>query len=40
MSVANVYWITADTAGRLGTMARPRGGEWLADDLAALRRAV
>jgi protein-tyrosine phosphatase len=34
-----VYWIAVDAAGRLGTMARPRGGEWLADDLAALRDA-
>lgn len=34
-----VYWIATDGAGRLGTMARPRGGEWLADDLAALRGA-
>jgi hypothetical protein len=24
--------------GRLSTMARPRGGDWLADELAALRR--
>jgi protein-tyrosine phosphatase len=32
-----IYWIAADASGRLGTMARPRGGEWLADDLAALR---
>ena len=24
--------------GRLSTMARPRGGDWLADEMAALRR--
>lgn len=34
-----IYWISTIDAGRLGTMARPRGGEWLADDVAALRGA-
>ncbi len=33
-----IYWITAVDNGRLGTMARPRGGDWLAGDLAALRQ--
>ena len=32
-----LYWIATTTPGRLATMARPRGGDWLADELAALR---
>jgi protein-tyrosine phosphatase len=32
-----VYWISTPTTGRLATMARPRGGEWLEDELLALR---
>jgi protein-tyrosine phosphatase len=34
-----IYWVSTISVGRLGTMARPRGGEWLAGDLAALRGA-
>lgn len=33
-----VYWIATPATGRLATMARPRGGEWLADELGALKR--
>ena len=32
-----LYWIATPAAGRLATMARPRGGDWLAGELAALR---
>jgi protein-tyrosine phosphatase len=32
-----LYWIAAPAPGRLATMARPRGGDWLADELTALR---
>ena len=35
--VAELYWIQRVGAGRVGTMPRPRGGEWLADDLRSLR---
>lgn len=31
----NVYWIE-QPAGRLGVMARPRGGDWLGDEVRAL----
>lgn len=34
-----MFWITAPAPGRRATMPRPRGGDWLADDLAALRAA-
>ena len=33
-----VYWIPIDLPGRLGTMARPRGGDWLTRDLVLLKR--
>src|SRR5689334_7547977 len=32
-----LYWIPTPASGRLATMARPRGGDWLADELAAMR---
>ena len=32
-----VYWVEIDKPGRLGIMPRPRGGDWLADDLRRLR---
>jgi hypothetical protein len=32
-----LYWISTPTTGRLATMARPRGGDWLAEELVALR---
>jgi len=31
-----IYWIDDDYPGRLGVMARPRGGDWLADEIQAL----
>jgi protein-tyrosine phosphatase len=34
-----LYWIPQATSGRLAIAARPRGGDWLADDLRALRIA-
>ena len=34
----NLYWIEGPWPGRLAIVARPRGGEWLADDVSAWRR--
>lgn len=34
----NPYWIKAEGV-RLGIMARPRGDDWLADDIGILKRA-
>lgn len=34
-----LYWVEIPAAGRLATMARPRGGDWLADELVALHKA-
>lgn len=34
-----IFWIADAHPGRLGIMARPRGGDWLDDELQALRRA-
>ena len=36
---ANLYRIPAPVAGALSTMARPRGDDWLDDEMAALREA-
>lgn len=33
------YWIAGPWPGRLGIAARPRGGEWLEDEVRAWRRA-
>ena len=33
------FWIPTDTPGRLAILARPRGGDWLPDDVAAWKRA-
>lgn len=33
-----VFWINPGANGRLAIVPRPRGNEWLADDLAAIRR--
>lgn len=33
-----VHWIENATAGRLGTMSRPRGGDWLEDEIRALQQ--
>ncbi len=35
----SLHWVAGVDPGRLALMARPQGGEWLADDIAALRRA-
>lgn len=36
--MASVYWLSATSnVGKLGIMARPRGGEWLEDELMKLR---
>jgi hypothetical protein len=35
----SVYWIHAEFAGRLAIVPRPRGGDWLAEDVAALKAA-
>jgi protein-tyrosine phosphatase len=32
----NIYWITSPTLGRLGIMARPRGNDWLEDEIRLL----
>jgi protein-tyrosine phosphatase len=34
---STLFWIATPVPGRLATMARPRGGDWLAGDLGALR---
>jgi protein-tyrosine phosphatase len=37
MMQPTLFWIATGQAGRIATMARPRGGDWLADELSALR---
>lgn len=37
--IANLYRIPVPAAGALSTMARPLGGDWLDDEMAALREA-
>lgn len=34
-----IYWIDEFAAGRIGIMARPRGGDWLEDEIISLRQA-
>jgi protein-tyrosine phosphatase len=34
-----LYWIAISTPGRLAIMPRPRGGDWLEDEVKAWRRA-
>jgi protein-tyrosine phosphatase len=34
----NLFWIRASSSGRLAVAPRPRGGDWLADDIATWRR--
>ena len=34
-----LYWITTPTAGRLAIMPRPRGGDWLEDEIRSWRSA-
>lgn len=36
---ANVFWITGPWRGRLGIVSRPRGGDWLDEDMRAWREA-
>ena len=36
---AEMYWICEVGAGRLGIMPRPRGGDWLEDEIRSLRDA-
>jgi protein-tyrosine phosphatase len=35
----DLYWVPTDSPGRLAIMPRPRGGDWLADEVRAWRRA-
>jgi len=35
----DVHWIEAPIRERVGTLPRPRGGDWLADDLRRIREA-
>jgi protein-tyrosine phosphatase len=37
---AEIYWLPDQPAGRLGIMARPRGGEWLEDEITAWKREL
>jgi protein-tyrosine phosphatase len=34
-----LYWVAGPGPGRLGLAARPRGGDWLEDEIASWRRA-
>ena len=36
---SNIYWIPGSWAGRLAILARPRGNDWLADEIRAWREA-
>lgn len=35
----DVYWIDAPAPGRFAILARPRGGDWLTDEVAGWKRA-
>lgn len=35
---SGIYWIEGPWPGKLGVAARPRGGDWLADEIANWRR--
>ncbi len=37
--LATIYWIDGIAHGRLGIVARPRGGDWLEDEIAGWRAA-
>ena len=39
MILTQVYWIQAAKAGRLAIMPRPRGGDWLEDEIARWKEA-
>jgi protein-tyrosine phosphatase len=36
---ATIFTVATDGPGKLSTMARPRGGDWLAEEMATLRQA-
>jgi len=36
---AEIYWVAGVPQGRLAVMPRPRGGDWLADEVKSLRQA-
>jgi protein-tyrosine phosphatase len=36
---STVYWVETAAPGRLGILARPRAGDWLEDEMKALREA-
>ena len=36
---SNLYWVETEAPGRLAIMARPRAGDWLVDEMRALRAA-
>ncbi len=36
--MSSPYWIPTDTPGRLAILARPRGGDWLSEDIAEWKR--
>ena len=36
---ADLYWIPLDSPGRLAITARPRGGDWLGDEIDGWKRA-
>lgn len=38
-AIAQVFWVAGNWPGRLGIVPRPRGGDWLADEVAAWRAA-
>ncbi len=33
----DLYWVETGSTGRLATMARPRAGDWLEDEMRGLR---
>ncbi|MBO0721883.1 MAG: dual specificity protein phosphatase family protein [Blastocatellia bacterium] len=35
--LAEIYWVTTIGSSRLATMPKPRGGEWLEDEIRSLR---
>ena len=35
----DIYWVDVDTPGRVAVMPRPRGGDWLLDEVSAWRAA-
>ena len=36
--LTEIYWIRLDQPGAIGVMPRPRGGDWLEDEIANLCR--